>query len=449
MSTQSATYREVFAVPAFRVLFASRSIAIAADSLRIVALSVLVFTATGSAWLSAITFAIGFLPQVLGGALFGSLADRLRPRPLIVAGFGAECAAALVLALVPLPTWARLALVAAVAIGTPVFMGASSRLVADVLTGDAYVLGRSVTTMASGGAQLLGLAFGGVAIAALGAQRALLVTAACHLLAALIVRLGLADLPAVPATADGGGTVRQSWSSNTTLLADPWVRRLLLLQWLPSAFVVGAEALMVAYASTRGFPAGAVGLLMACSPLGMLVGHLVVGRLVPPDGRVRLVGPLVLLLGLPPVAFAFDPPLLVCSALMIASGAGFAYSLGLQRAFVDAVPVRGRGQAFGLLSTGLMTLQGVGPAVFGGLASLTAPRWAVALAGVTTVTTVLLVPKSRFLSSTGAVDTGRGKESHDGQHTVESRGTHVPDVDPGPLEPAAGAGAAGDRRPLG
>ncbi|SNT64206.1 Major Facilitator Superfamily protein [Asanoa hainanensis] len=448
MSTQSATYREVFAVPAFRVLFVSRSIAIAADALRIVALSVLVFAATGSPLLSAITFAIGFLPQVLGGALFGSLADRLRPRPLIVAGYGAECVAALTLATVPLPTWARLVLVAVVAVGTPVFNGASGRLVADVLTGDAYVLGRSVSSMASGGAQLLGLAAGGVAIAALGAQRALLLTAACHLVAALIVRFGLADLPAVPA-ADGGGAVRQSWSSNAALLADPWVRQLLLLQWLPSAFVVGAEALMVAYASTRGFPAGAVGLLMAASPLGMLVGHLVVGRLVPPDTRIRLVAPLVLLLGLPPVAFAFDPPLLVCAVLMTASGVGFAYSLGLQRAFVDAVPERGRGQAFGLLSTGLMTLQGVGPAVFGGLASLTAPRWAVALAGVTTVTTALLVPRRRFLLDSGAVNTGGRKESHDGQHTVERRGAHVPDLDPGPLEPAAGAGAAGDRRPLG
>jgi MFS family permease len=446
VTTQTATYREVFAVPAFRVLFVSRSIAIAADALRIVALSVLVFTATGSAWLSAITFGIGFLPQVLGGALFGSLSDRLRPRPLIVAGYGAECLAALALATLPMPTWLRLALVGVVAVGAPVFNGASSRLVADVLTGDAYVLGRSLTSMASGGAQLLGLTLGGVAVGALGAQRALLLTAACHLAGALIVRLGLADLPAVPAT---GGALRQSWSTNAALLGDPWVRRLLLVQWLPSAFVVGAEALMVAYAASRGFPAATLGLLMGGSPLGMLLGQLLFGRLVPPAARARLVAPLILLLGLPPVLFAFNPPLLVCGLLMVASGAGFAYSLGLQRAFVDAVPERGRGQAFGLLSTGLMTLQGVGPAVFGGVAAVTAPRWAVALAGVATVTTVFLVPPGRFLLDPGAVSTGRGKENADGQHTVPRRGAHVSDVDPGPVESTAGAGAAGDRRPLG
>jgi MFS family permease len=388
-----ATYRDVFAVPAFRVLFLSRSLAIGADTLRIVALSVLVFVATGSAWLSAVTFGIGFLPQVLGGLLLGSLADRLRPRPLIVTGYVVECAVALALATLPLPIWLSLVLVAAVAVGTPIFGGASSRLVADVLEGDAYVLGRSVTSMASGGAQLLGLAIGGVAVAALSARHSMLVTAGCHLVAGLIVRFGLADLPAPPAA--GASAVRQSWSTNVGLLADAWVRRLLLVHWLPCAFAVGAEALLVAYSAERGFPLATVGLLLACSPVGMLVGQFAIGRLVPPPLRTTLVGPLILLLGVPPALFAFNPPLVVCAALMVASGAGFSYSLGLQRAFLDAVPEANRGQAFGLLSTGLMTLQGVGPVVFGAVAQVSHARWAVALAGVATVATALLAPRNR------------------------------------------------------
>jgi MFS family permease len=385
-----ATYRDAFAVRSFTVLFVSRSLAIAADTLRIVALSMLVFTATGSALLSAVTFGIGFLPQVIGGLMLGSLADRLRPRPLIVAGYLIECAAAVALALLPLPTWLALVLVAAVAAGTPVFNGASSRLVADVLSGDAYVLGRSLTTMSAGAAQLIGLAAGGVAVAALGAKEALLVTAACHLASGLIVRSGLPSFPALPGN---GGVVRQSWSTNASLLADGWIRRLLLIQWLPCAFVVGAEALLVAYSARRGFPPATVGLLLAGSPAGMLLGQLAVGRFVRPVIRTRLVAPLILLLGLPPVAFLADPPLVVCGALMVLSGAGFAYSLGLQRAFVDAVPEVSRGQAFGLLGTGLMTLQGLGPVLFGALAQVGPVRWAIAAAGATTVATALLVPR--------------------------------------------------------
>ena len=56
-----ATYGEVFADPIFRVLFVTRSVAIAADTLRILALSVLVYAATGSPLWTAVTFGIVLL----------------------------------------------------------------------------------------------------------------------------------------------------------------------------------------------------------------------------------------------------------------------------------------------------------------------------------------------------------------------------------------------------
>ena len=68
----------------------------------------------------------------------------------------------------------------------------------------------------------------------------------------------------------------ESWRTNRALLGGRAIRALLLIQWLPPLFIVGAEALIVAYADTRGFAAGSAGLLLACSPAGMLVGHLVV-----------------------------------------------------------------------------------------------------------------------------------------------------------------------------
>ena len=42
-----------------------------------------------------------------------------------------------------------------------------------------------------------------------------------------------------------------------------------------------------------------------------------------------------------------------------------AYQLGTQHAFVEAVPPAQRGLAFGLYGTGMMTGQGVGPALAG------------------------------------------------------------------------------------
>ncbi len=190
-----ATYGQVLREPRFRVLFGSRSLAIAADALRSVALSVLVFELTSSPLLAALTYGIAFLPQVIGGTLLGSLADRLRPRRLIVGAYLFEAATAVLLASGRPGVAGSLLLVAAVACITPVFAGASNRLVAEVLEGDAYVLGRSLSNMSISAAQLLGIAVGGIATAALGAPLTLLVSGVGHLLAALVVRIWLPDLP--------------------------------------------------------------------------------------------------------------------------------------------------------------------------------------------------------------------------------------------------------------
>jgi MFS family permease len=385
-----ATFGELFSVNAYRVVFASRSLAIAADTLRIIALSVLVYSLTRSALLSAVTFGIGFLPQVAGGMLFGSLADRIRPRRLITAGYVVECGAAVCLAMVPMPVGMSLAIVAAVGAFMPIFGGASTRLVAEVLPGDLYVLGRSASSMAAGAAQLLGMAFGGLAVVALGPQRALLVSAASHAVSALIVRFGLSDLEAPPRGDRRAGAVQESWRTNRALLRDGTIRALLLIQWLPPLFVVGAEALIVAYTDLRGWNAGSAGLLLACSPAGMLVGHLVIGRFLGPQTRTRLVAPLIVLLGAPIFALAFSPPQWMVGAVLLLTGCGFGYTLGLQRIFVDAIPEPHRGQAFGLLSMGLMTFQGIGPLVFGAIAQGWGIRAAMALAATACVSTAAI-----------------------------------------------------------
>ncbi|GGV88351.1 membrane protein [Streptomyces gelaticus] len=384
-----ATYREVLAEPRFRLLFSTRTVAVTADSLRITTFSVLVFAATGSALFSALAFGIGFLPQLFGSLLLGSLADRLPPRALIAGGYALECAAALLLALVRMPIAVSLGVVALVALATPVFSGASSRLVAQWLEGDAYVLGRSLNNIASSGAQLLGLALGGVAVAVLGPRRALAVSAVLYLGCALAVRLRLPRLQpgAFGSDRGDGGAVRASLRGAGLLLRGRTVRRLMLAQWLPSAFVAGAEGLIVAYAGGRHFAPGWYAVLMSCLPVGMLVGDLLVGRLLRPLTRERLVVPLIALMGLPLVGFAAEPGVGVSSCLLLLCGFGFAYGLGLQRPFLDALPQDGQGQAFGLLGSGNMTLQGVGPACFGSVATGIGTGGAIALAGGAAVLT--------------------------------------------------------------
>jgi len=379
---RSATYSGVLAHQQFRVLFISRFAAIIADTLRILALSVLVYATTGSALLAAVTYGIGFLPQAVGGMLIGSLADRLPPRRLLVAGYLIEAVVALLLAGLQMPVPIALCLVAAVACVTPVFNGASSRLVAATLSGDSYVLGRSMSSMSSSAGQLLGLAAGGATIAALGARAALAVCAALHLTAAGMVRLRLDSHPAAVAARRLRGTVTSTLRGNRQLLTDRRVRALLLAHWLPAGLSVGAEALLVPYTTVRHLPAGSTGLLLAALPIGMLLGDLVVGRLLKPQTRERAAPWLVALLGGPLLVFLSRPGLLISLVVLAAAGCGFSYTLGLQRMFLAVLPAELQGQAFTLLSTGMMTAQGLGPVLFGAFAVWASVPAAMATSGL-------------------------------------------------------------------
>ncbi|SNY66399.1 MFS transporter [Paractinoplanes atraurantiacus] len=392
VADRPATYREVFAEPSFRALFAARTLAIGATSLQIFALSVLVYAGTGSPLLSALAFAAGFLPQFAGGLLLGSLTDRLPARRLITIGYAVEAALAALLGLAHLPVAAGLLLVALVATGTPVFAGAAARVIAERLTGDAYVLGRSVSNMSSSAAQLLGLAGGGVAVAAVGPRAALLVAALCFAVATAAARFGLPPDPAVARVPQQRGAVRDSWAGARSMLSDRTIRRLLLVQWVPSALIAGAEALLVSYGGKRGFPPGAGAILMAAPAVGMLLGNFVVGRFLRPSLRERLAGAFVVVLGAPLIVLLLAPPFPAVVALLVLAGTGYAYGLGVQRAFLDAAPADRRGQLFALFSTGLMALQGVGPLLLGVIAEATTPTLAIALAGAATA---LIAPALR------------------------------------------------------
>jgi predicted MFS family arabinose efflux permease len=386
------TYRSVFAVGEFRVLFATLLMFVLGFEFEILGLSVLVYAQTRSAFWTALAFSMGFAPQALGGALFTSLADRLPPRLVIAVGLLTRAAPGLVIGLWPaLPVPAMLALVAAAATATPVFTAASSAVLPEVLDGDRYVLGRSVFSLTGSATQIIGLGIGGAILAALPARRLLLAAGLSLLAAAVVARLGLRPRPARTDGRPARGIVRATMAGNLELLADRTVRGLLLAQWLPAWFVTGAESLIVPYAGSLGQPPSAASPLLAATPAGMLLGDVIVGRFCRPPARQRLAFPLAALMGAPLLALAFRPPLPVTGTVLFACGFGFAYMLGVQQPFLDSLPDRLRGQAFGLNSTGMMTGQGLIPPVAGGLAAASGAGPAMAVAGAVTILAALLL----------------------------------------------------------
>ena len=62
---QGGSYRAVFAVGEFRVLYAAQVLSVVGDQLSRVALSVLVFERTASAGLTALTYALTYLPDLV------------------------------------------------------------------------------------------------------------------------------------------------------------------------------------------------------------------------------------------------------------------------------------------------------------------------------------------------------------------------------------------------
>ena len=383
------TYTTLLRTRGVAALYATSLANILGTSLQIITLSVVVYARTGSAMWSSAAFAAGFLPQLVGGAMLTSLADRLPARPLLAAGALVRAAVATVLALGHLGPGPAIALVALAAVVQPVPSAAQSALVARLLTGELYVLGRSVSNLISSGAQLAGLAAGGAVVATLGTDTAFAVAAGVQVAGLAAI----AFLPRTPALA-AGVTERwhpgETWRGNAALLADRTVRRILLSWWLPAMLLVSAESLVVAYVGEGGGSAAPTAWLLAAFPAGAAVGDLLVGRWLPPYWRRRSVPWLLALVGAGLLPLAWHPPVAVAVACLAAASAGTAYQLGGQHAFLAAVPADRHGLAFGLFSTGMMGLQGVGPVVAGAVADVIGAGVTVTALGVAILATTLV-----------------------------------------------------------
>lgn len=96
-------------------------------------------------------------------------------------------------------------------------------------------------------------------------------------------------------------------------------------------------------------------------------------------------------MGTPSLTLALDLPYPSVAAAYVVTGTGSAYLLGLQRRFLEAVPAGLQGQGFALLNTVTMSIQGVGPLVFGVVAEFVPVGIAIALTGVGSVATTLLL----------------------------------------------------------
>lgn len=404
------TYGDLFRVPEFTPLFATGSLQTAASTVSGLALGTLVYAATRSPLLSALSMFGASFGQLAGAVALLSAADRLPPRAALtglalVFGLGTA-----VLAVPGLPLSALFAVVLGQGLAASVGGGVRYGLLSEILPADGYLLGRSVVNMSAGVSQIGGFAVGGALVTVLSPRGTLLVGAALYLAAAAAARLGLSRR--TPRAA-GRPSVAETWHTNARLWSSVPRRYVYLALWVPNGLIVGCEALFVPYAPRHA------GLLFAVAASGMLAGDTLTGRFVPARWRERLGAPLRLLLAAPYLLFAVSLPLPLAIAAVALASVGYSASLLLQERLMALTPEPMHGQALGLHSSGMLAMQGVGAALAGTVAQHTAPGTAMAImAAVSVAVTLALAPGLRPAVPAAARDRARPAEPsrHDHGH---------------------------------
>ncbi|HEY2300111.1 MAG TPA: MFS transporter [Jatrophihabitans sp.] len=383
---EQVTFHGLFRSRDFAVLYLAGTQSQLGDQLARVALSILVFTRTGSGLLTAATYALTYLPAVAGGVLLAGLADTRPRRGLLVACdlIRAGLFALMAINGMPLAVVCVL-LVIAVLVGAP-YNAAEPALVADIYSGARYQAAIGLRTATLQGAQLVGFAVGGVIVSLTGPHTALAIDAATFAASAVVLR---ALLHVFPPAAAGQNAIEQMRTGLRAVAADPRLRVLLGFAWL-NAFWIVPEGLAAPYAAAHGGGPVAVGALLAAGPTGSLIGTVVMTRWLPAGSRSRLIGVFAFVCGLPLIACALGPPVWLAAVLWGTCGLFVAYLVLVIADFVAVVAAPVRGQAIGLAGSSLLAAQGIGLILGGVLASAGGSELAIAVAGA--IGSLLAVP---------------------------------------------------------
>jgi MFS family permease len=392
-----ARYRDVLAVSEFRALLGCEALSVLGDQVARVAVALLVYSRTGSAFAASATFAASYLTWLFTGALLSTYADRYPRRTVMVV---CDIGRAAVFAALALSGGATPVVFTLLVLGTllaPPFEAARSAVLADILPTETYAAGNGVINAVAQGGQAAGFLLGGALVATLGGRNALLADAGTFLLSAVALRFVLAHRP-----------LAREKTARPTVLADmrdglrlvhrtPAMRWLLGLALVSAAMVTAPEGLAVPIAADHDGGAFAAGVLTAALPFGFVLGSLVVLRLAP-DQQLRSLTPLAVLSGVPLLFTPLMPGVATTAVLWVVAGVGASMQVVANAAYVLATPPDFRGRAFGIASALLLGIQGVVYLLAGAVAErLDAEAVVAALAGLG----LLALPGVSLLSRMG------------------------------------------------
>ncbi len=397
-----ATFRDVFAVREFRALWVSEILSVAGDRLALVALTLLVFHHTKSPLLTAMAYAAGYVPWVIGGLFLAEVADRRSRRSVMVASDAVRTVLVGAMTLPHVPIGVLVALLFATTMFTPPFESARAAILPEILSGERYVLGTAVMQTTFLAAQVAGAAGGGLAVAFVGVRPALLIDCATFVLSGLLVGLGTRARPAAarPDTVQGSALARMRGGFRL-LFGDQALRTLLLFGWLVVFYTI-PEGVAAPYAARLGGGYIATGLVLASTVFSTMIFTPLFTRLVRPRLRLAWMGPLAVLTCGTLVLTALRPSLADSLVIFSISAAFGVYQLAANTAFVVRVPNERRAQAFGIANMGVIVGQGAAFVAAGAAAEVVSPAVVIAVGGaIGAVIALVLTLRWRHVSPPG------------------------------------------------
>ena len=182
------TYVQVLRMPEFRAMFVSQALSLLGDQMARLAIALLVYERTGSAFAASATYGCSFLSWLVGGPILSALADRHRRRRIMVVS---DVARGLLVALLLVPhppLWLVFTVLLAVGLLAPPFESARSAILPDIVSGEAYATANTLINTTIQAAQVGGFFLGGVLVALVSPRGALAIDVATFALSAIATR---------------------------------------------------------------------------------------------------------------------------------------------------------------------------------------------------------------------------------------------------------------------
>ena len=399
------SYSEVFRTRGYLAIFLAAALSTWGDYLARVTIAAFVFEKTGSPFAAAATFAVSLLPTIFGRSLLAPIADRIPYKYVLMAShlLRAVLVGALILAVSAYSAvvessdsalWVLFGLLFLIElVGGPAVP--SSQILMTDLFSDRRLYARALGlgNLSEQVNQAIGLGLGGLVVAWVGTDGALLFDLATFLLSALVITL-VVRVQAIRGTPSAGvvGFFRDIGEGARYLFRHPVLVYLLALSLCSVWAIAAPEAVAIAYAAAKDPSASARlgGLLMAAPILGAVAGLVMVGRWQPERQNSRIIV-MALLMPLPLVVTVFAPPVPIAWLLWFGCGVLQAFMLPLQSTFSLVIPAQMRGRIFGLAGALSVAATGVAFLAAGYLAELTSPSAAVAICAAGSMAAIVIV----------------------------------------------------------